>query len=886
MAQPLAPVYDVCVVELIKSITIQSLQKFLKADKPDTYLCLGHFDMMKAKRTAGVPFPLESIQRHMQDSCPASSSEQFDLEQPASENCRYPLYMLKQLSSDNCKAQEDLNRFWALDCNFFCVTRFHCDHSGQSFQSFSKALLKRSRHHPKQSSVSHLQISQETEAYTTYLEYVPNPSQAADESAESDDNHLRFAGAVVFYDSLELGDSVGIIKSNSISTAMNILQHLCGCEVVSDAYTYFGVDCGLVLPCGMQSLSSERATPLNAQSLTCTTTRFSVKLAQKADRILKLLHQYVSRIALVTGTADVIVEWPPCTEEQFLSYIGRIVRFGSLYHAFTDIITRIGVPYITPKDSRRKKLDKQPFLEKLPYAKKLPSIFEGRMERWLYPVSRLVGTLRSMYESSVLDALAQLLIPGVNAFLARIAYIQKNDLWNNTYEQDVADFLDRWAAIANDISHLESQIVQHPELTPARYYIPAMMLQFERALLADCVEITEFLDKLAADPNSTANSRTFAPILLPTSEDSVYTLCPLDPEFDTRYTDVSPLCIFLPIHRIYQPWDLAHMLCHEIQHYSGDALRYRDLRLECISKSAAAFLVRLLTLYLLQPGSYRPDHIKQENFFQEKIADLITAQLNTLPTPPYLKGIRETLPHIMFDIAQKQENQVELQDIVCKGKSVSEQMENIHWMCQLNVMEAGVVLLDLFEHHTQYLCGLYKECYADVAMILTLNCSFGDYFRCIFGQEQQKYLEPPRDFMDAQMMERHTDRLAMVILTMTDRRAGWFLEADFSLPWVMVAQEKVAHWRSVQEQKDTIKYAWKRYYLENQISGFELLAEEAQQLEKYLSHCADHLELYLDKAECDVKKLRTHLKYVNSGCFDWNNALEYLYTSDTKNNLN
>ena len=39
MAQPLVPMYDVCVVELIKSITIQSLQKFLKADKPDTYLC-------------------------------------------------------------------------------------------------------------------------------------------------------------------------------------------------------------------------------------------------------------------------------------------------------------------------------------------------------------------------------------------------------------------------------------------------------------------------------------------------------------------------------------------------------------------------------------------------------------------------------------------------------------------------------------------------------------------------------------------------------------------------------------------------------------------------------------------------------------------------------
>ena len=74
--------------------------------------------------------------------------------------------------------------------------------------------------------------------------------------------------SVVFYDSLELGDIVGVVKSNSLTVAMKILQHLYECPVVSDAYTYCGVDCCLLQNPTFLNISPNRLTPLESTTMT------------------------------------------------------------------------------------------------------------------------------------------------------------------------------------------------------------------------------------------------------------------------------------------------------------------------------------------------------------------------------------------------------------------------------------------------------------------------------------------------------------------------------------------------------------------------------------------------------------------------------------------
>lgn len=855
-------VYNMCVIELIKSTSTQTLKEFLEANDQETYLCLGHFDMMRTWRTSANSRPLETIQCNIQskDKVPGGF---------LTENCRSPLYAIKQVKSNDRDTLNQLDQFWSMDCNFLFVTRFHCDRTESVSLPFSQALFERSRTLPTDGIISHLRFAKGLNAYTQYLPEHPDPSRPEIPVA-----------AVVFYDSLELGDIVGIVKSNAISIAMGILQHLYACEAVSDAYTYCGVDRRLLGPGCFLPMPQNREMALSSRDLACTTTRFSIKMAIKADPLLQAFIKNGGRVGFITGTADVIVEWPSCTERELLSFISEIVHYDSLFDAFTDIITRIGIPYTTPQGSRKEPpaLKKFPFTKMLPNGTNLSQVFTGPLERWRYPVSRMVSTLQAMYESSILDSLALLLLPGVDAFLARVHYLHEHNIWNDTYEEDISDFLDNWAALANDVSHLESQIVQHPELTPARYYIPAMVLQFERTLLMKYVSIMKRLDKWAAHPDSPVNSRDFAPILLPTAEESVYTLCPLDPEFDTQYTETSPLCIFLPIQRIYQPWDLAHMLCHEIQHYSGDALRCRENRLACLSRSAASYIVAFLSLLTIEPGSYHFSNLSKERAFQEEIANLIIQRLKYEGRLPYLKHIQDTLPGIMFDIVQRRETQERMQDILFHGMSLTDQMASVHWMCQLNTLECGVCFMQAFEAHTQYLCGLCKECYADIAMILTLDCSFEAYYSCMYGEEQLKYTMKPSSILDIQMTERHTDRLALVILTLK-RFFPNFIDKPkhtHTGPWARIALDKVTHWESVRDDMDSPLYSWKRLYAEDAVQEFTLLADEAKELEAYLLQCANRLNAVLGKEKIALKDFRDHLKCVSNDCFDWDQARKYL----------
>ncbi len=851
-------VYDICIIELVKSISSKALEDFLSAGTPDCYLCMGHFDMMQTQRLSGVASPLVEIQ----NSIPKERESETAV---TAENCRYPLYALKQIPDCDTDTKRELDAFWATASNFLLVSRFHCDKTEDVTCSFSEALLDRSRQQLSSIVRSKLKIDPATRSYTRYLESTESPGTSQSQQVP--------VAAVAFYDSLELGDIVGIVKSNSISVAMEILQHLCGCKAVSDAYTYCGIESGLLQSNSV--LPERREAALQRHTLSHTSTRFSIRLASKANVLLQNLKRE-GNIGFVTGTADVMVEWHVCSERKFLERIGRIVRFDELYLAFSDIITRIWIPYIPPEQSRSGPLQKAPFSEKLAHSAKLSEIFTGHLERWRYPVSRMVGTLQAMYESSILDTLALLLLPGVDAFLARVAYKQENNIWDSYDSEDISNFLDGWTALANDISHLESQIVQHPELTPARYYIPAMVLQFERTLLVEYVGLIKKLDELAQDPGDFPCARDFAPILLPTAEESVYTLCPLDPKFDPKYAGASPLCIFLPIQRIYQSWDLAHMLCHEIQHYSGDALRCREARLTCLSRSAAAYIISLLTLQLLQPDYYQHSNLSKERAFQEELAALISFRLRNQDATPYLSSIWENLPAIMFDIVQRSEYQERMQDILFCGSTVSDQMDNLHCTCQFNTLANGFVINEVFCNHVYFLCGLCKECYADIAMILTLDCSFVDYYRCIYGEEQRKFYGKPGEKRDQQTAERHTDRLALVILAVKACKSDWQVQVMSEDHWAVAAHEKVRHWEKVQGAPNAEEYTWLRYYSGDTIQEFSLLADEARELVSYLTQCAEKLSAALMQEQDAANSLRAHLGYVHSDCFDWEQARAYI----------
>lgn len=875
MSEYCAPIYDVRVIHLTKFSSDQARISRLN-DKGDMFLCLGHFDLLSVRKIDVDKLPLAAIQKDIaEENTPTSYA--------------YPLYILRQIDNSDAaeavKIRTALDEFWSKESNFLLVSRFHCDEVSGVSKPFCEELMSRASEFPCERG------SGDSADCDNTIMHIHCSGQKKD----ADIKIAETTASVVFYDSLELGDIVGVIKCNSLVSSLQVLQYLCGCKVVSDVYTYCGINHDLLKSDGFKGLSEERKNALENTSITYATTRFTVKHAVSAQRILDELNISNERVDFVTGTADLIVNWTPCAEGELVRSIGAMARLQNLLVAFSDIVTRVGIVYESSSGSRQTDILKRIPAEDLPRIETYSGCFNGRLEKWLYPVSRMLSTLTAMYESSVMDALSMLLIPGVNAFLSRVKYIQEKKEWKDSYERDISDFIDWWAALVNDISHLESQIVQHPELTPARYYIPVMVLQFEREFAEEYVRIMERLDKKASKEQPVPEPRSFVPVLFPTSEENVYTLCPLDPEFDTSYNQDSPLCIFLPVRRIFQPWALAHMLGHEIQHYSGDNLRCRDKRIKCIARSAASYLVDVLSSRVVARHCFQEDTITEELIFQDSIADLILLKLKAEAETFYLQSIIEHLPEIMFEIFAKSRNQESMQDILLKVKELPEQLENVRCLCQLNTLEMGAALSNSFRRHTKYLCSLYKECYADVSMILMLDCSFEDYYSSMFQEEDRNSIEcmiaekesnqisEREKTIFRQVIERHTDRLAMVILAIESCDIGWINKDNSNREDLLleVALNKVDQWKEVRDKRGSSEYEWFRYAKQKdddwQYSNI-LLADEAMELETYLCECVKQMKEILALEDPDISNLRKRLSYVCDATFNWNKLRNCLGT--------
>lgn len=101
-------------------------------------------------------------------------------------------------------------------------------------------------------------------------------------------NQKEIAVAAAFYDSLELGDIVGVMKSSSLAAILEVQRRIYECPVVCDAYTYCGLDGKLFNEAWdeAEKLLSGREPPLKETCMDYVSTGFSVKDAHIADSFL------------------------------------------------------------------------------------------------------------------------------------------------------------------------------------------------------------------------------------------------------------------------------------------------------------------------------------------------------------------------------------------------------------------------------------------------------------------------------------------------------------------------------------------------------------------------------------------------------------------------
>lgn len=891
--------YDIRVVRLQKSTSNNSLNQFINLNdkKINACICLGHFDIMAIDSLDIAPesSPLYAV---YQDSQSLENNSLVQNKNGYEDNYIYPLYILKQIGAESGDG-EALKTFWEKETNYIVVTRLHCDRlkketKKETKPNFIDLLTERCCSGCTDGSIKY-------DSGNATIGLIVRQHSAAGISWKVD---------ITFYNSLELGDVVGIMKSDSLAAALEVQRHIYECKYVSDTYTYCGINRQLMraTDAGFQEKKNEGDPSLAQSSLGYISTRFSVKNANKANAFYeKYFKVNIGARYFVTGNADNVIEWGGCDEREFLDMIRETISSGDeLYSAFYDVITRVGIEYRKPENSRDKDPEKEEFSSIVIIGDNVKAALGSKVQyRWRYPMIKLLGNLQTMYGNSVMDDLSGLLIPGVKALMERMDYLLGNGQWTEDCDDDTFEFLDRWSALINDISNLESQLVQHPEITPVRYIIPATVLQFEQIFIQKCTKLIQQIDvqiqkgkdisRKAPDQGGVAlPKRNFLPILFPVSDLNASTQCLLDPKQDMAYSGSSPLCIYLPVERLYQPWEVIHILCHEAAHYCGDYMRFRKKRLDCLIQCTAAYLIMLWDAFLDFPQEQKVNNWKNNI---EEIAKRITYGYpgEEERSRDYLRVVSRQLPITARIVGVERKNMEWYQNQYLQVLSPEEQLQHIHRINEANSQYAGYSLAELCSSHiTDYLVYLCKECYADIVMILLLNCSFEDYDRCIFKDECGRN-NHCTTFKEKKNAERHTDRIALVGLALDRIKKGWMPNMPNTVvsDWGNNAIDKANSWRlecekvsaagaaesSEKENQSCQHQRWSRLFLRNNIYAESLLAYEADHLIGYLEECAMILlsEIESNPAVKDeLQELRTVLSAAKEEKFEWNEITQFV----------
>lgn len=327
---------DLRVVEFIKASSASPLRDQLNQDA-NNYVCLGHFDRFhahKVERASNVFLSIEQDYRSKNN------------------NYTYPLYLLHYPIDSSI-----LDTFWDTPLCCMAVSRVH-------FDPFSKREATAEKG-GKEQDIADLQ-----KALASLSDELPNGCPRLGETTILVEGELVHC---VFYHTLELGDIVAVLKSNSMGSCLHTLRRLLETAAVGDVYTYCGIHTALFMGDSVETAAKKWEEAFQTsrkyscysvetalqERLPIASIRFSVRNARCAKKFWDTLPlDPPEGVSFVTGTADAIVHLDKHTFLELVTYIkgllqnrypvanGRENTFEvDMYDAFDDIITRVGIPY-------------------------------------------------------------------------------------------------------------------------------------------------------------------------------------------------------------------------------------------------------------------------------------------------------------------------------------------------------------------------------------------------------------------------------------------------------------------------------------------------------------------------------------------------------------
>lgn len=840
---------DLRVVEFIKASSASPLRDQLNQDA-NNYVCLGHFDRFhahKVERASNVFLSIEQDYRSKNN------------------NYTYPLYLLHYPIDSSI-----LDTFWDTPLCCMAVSRVH-------FDPFSKREATAEKG-GKEQDIADLQ-----KALASLSDELPSGCPRLGETTILVEGELVHC---VFYHTLELGDIVAVLKSNSMGSCLHTLRRLLETAAVGDVYTYCGIHTALFMGDSVETAAKKWEEDFQTsrkyscysvetalqERLPIASIRFSVRNARCAKKFWDTLPlDPPEGVSFVTGTADAIVHLDKHTFLELVTYIkgllqnrypvanGRENTFEvDMYDAFDDIITRVGIPYgdvysgaEIPK--RRWSTNKIQHIQDA--LKRSVGKLSGICQPWAAALTAQTNTLITMMENCVMDDLSMLIWPSVCAIMERLDVILPTV--GEQQEADIRKFLDGWDILANDITQLEGQLVQSPEVQSSRYYTPATLLAFYMALL-------HAYNALLLTVNDDEYRQNFVPLITYDIAPRANTLCILDSNgsgMGAPYQGNTPLLVYLPVSLMYHPFEVSVILCHEMAHYTGDSTRFREERLSrilcsCAGRIATAWRLDGQAPYPLRSGGYQKITQTIEDELRKGYQGLCTRK--NVKNIDYISQIRDILPEVLTHVYFSQSLQSSLLSKYLREDTVQYSFISYAKMFTPKFQYLGICEL---KSRLEDLLLLYRECYADLAAVLCLGLTADEYLTCILYREETYVKErTPRKDYELQLNKLYF-QATLVLIASASVQQTQFPPAFFckDTSWLEGCKEKIHSYReSIESGRDIVTPEAPKETIS--------IAAEYVVLEEYLKKCARTLtkDFQMEPAQALRKNIRDMLSAVSA----------------------
>ena len=610
---------------------------------------------------------------------------------------RQPLYILREFSSTE---RELVDYFWKRPSAFMTVTRIHSNGPGQScLEAAIERQLQRSDDSFKCSASPWSKVPLDTE-------------------------QLKHKAVYIFYRTLELSDVILVAKSDSVEALLSCIGRLYTLPEAGDVYSYCCIGTG--------ELSGAEGLAVGDDCVPLISTRFDVRNAQACRAQIPLLQSQVSSQGatafFITGMEDINLIAYNNNSQQLCKLFQSILFMGNdFWQAFENSTTRLGIqesclPIWSSgagvPDLKRKLFSAYQQLE-IAFGRLSESI--TRDKDWGRPLGELINLLGRISQDCVLWQISYILLNGIQGLIRRVEeWTPATTILDEHNDREIMRMVGGIDRLMEHIIRMEGELVHHPETRPILFDIPINLLEFYLLFLDQC---TKYLQSREGSDLR----RNFQLLLIPNLCQQISTHDHLNFEDSQDHL----LYVEIPLGLLYNPLHVVCVLVHEAAHHSGEGARNRSIRFHDLAVCVAFIIADEL-------GMGDSDAV---------IRQLKTWVENLYPADKqaYMRDIIDCLLKTANEICQSDVKIEELWTLYEHSKmAVAPRATRLQWLSQ-HAAEyrrcKGASMRNQLDKLLWEIEYLFKETYADLAMLTLLGLSAEDYINMLERSNSSQFTE-------------------------------------------------------------------------------------------------------------------------------------------------